>query len=144
MRFSSPNSGSTSQNHFKIWQNDPPYKINRQVEEKLSNSVSGCRCDVIIDSKIANLVLKCASRVQTWDLLVRIISNFGNIIFHIKTANTYKNHKMRYLNVTTTSLLVLNGQFSSDMRCKSQTKVFKHQSLFKLTLNHTHIEDILL
>ena len=144
MRFSSPNSESTSQNHFKIWQNDPPYKTNRQVEEKLSNSVSGCRCDVIIDSKIANLVLKCASRVQTWDLLVRITSNFGNIIFHIKTTDTYKNHKVRYLNVTMTSLLVLNGQFSPDMRCKSQTKVFKHQGLFKLTLNHTHIEDILL
>ena len=125
MRFSSPNSGSTSQNHFKIWQNDPPYKINRQVEEKLSNSVSGCRCDVISDPKMTNLALKCASRVQTRDLLVRFTSSFGNIISHIKTTDTYKNHKIRYLNVTMTSLLVLNGQFSPDMRCKSQTKVFK-------------------
>ena len=144
MRFSSSNSGSTCQNHCKLLQNDLPHKNNQYFEENLSNSNSDRRCDVIIDSKIANLVLKCASRVQTWDLLVRITSNFGNIIFHIKTTDTYKNHKIRYLNVTMTPLLVLNGQFSPDMRCKSQTKVFKHQSLFKLTLNHTHIEDILL
>ena len=119
IRFLSPNSGSTCQNQFKFWQNDLPYENNRYVEEKLSNSGSGCRCDVIINSKIANLVLKCASRVQTRDLLVRFTSSFGNIISHIKTTNTYKNHKMRHLNVTVTSLLTLNGQSGLDMRCAS-------------------------
>ena len=48
---------------------------------------------------------------------------------------------MRYLVVTVTSLLTLNGQFGPDIRCTSQTKVFKHQSCFKLTLNDPHIED---
>ena len=106
MRFSSPNSGSTSQNHFKIWQNDPPYKINRQVEEKLSNSVSGCRCDVIIDSKMANLALKCASRVQTRDLPVRITANCGKMISHIKIINILKKiYRIRILTAAVTSLL---------------------------------------
>ena len=111
-------------------------------KKNLSNSGSGCRCDVIINSKIANLAPKCASQVQTRDLLVRFTSSFGNIISHIKTTDTYKNHKVRYLNVTVTSLLTLNGQSGLDMRFASQTKVFKHQSFFKFTLNHTSIEDI--
>ena len=90
IRFSSPNSGSTCQNQFKFWLNDLPYENDRYVEEKLSNSGSGCRCDVITNSKIANLVPKCASQVQTRDLLARFTSSFGNIISHIKTTDTYK------------------------------------------------------
>ena len=53
----------------------------------------------------------------------------------------YKHHKIRYLNVTVTSLLTLNGQSGLDMRCASQTKVYQHQSFFNFTLNHTPIED---
>ena len=106
MRFSSPNSGSTCQNQFKFWQNDLPYENNRYDEEKLSNSVSGCRCDVIIDSKMTNLALKCASRVQTRDLPVRIASSCGKMISHIKIINILKKtYRIRILTAAVTSLL---------------------------------------
>ena len=78
----------------------------RQVEEKLSNLVSDCHCDVIIDSKMATLALKCASRVQTRDLPVRVTSNFGKMISDIKIIEKpKKNYRIRVVTAAVTSLL---------------------------------------
>ena len=52
--------------------------------KKSSNSGSDCHCDVTIDSKMTKLVLECAARVQTRDLIVRITSYFDNMIPHVK------------------------------------------------------------
>jgi hypothetical protein len=90
------------------------------------------------------LALKRASRVQTRDLFVSIISSFGEIISSIKTTHTYTNQKILHLNITLTSLLILNGQFGPDMRYASQTKTFGIKNSSKLTLNYPHIEDTLL
>ena len=94
--------------------------------------------------KLPILALKRTSRVQTRDLFVRIISSFGEIISYIKTTDTYTNHKILHLNVTLTSLLILNGQFGPDMRYASQTKIFSIKNFSKLTLNFPYIEDTLL
>ena len=59
-------------------------------------------------TQIANFILKRTSRVQTRDLFVRIISRFGEIISYIKTTDTYTNHKIVHLNVTLTSILIID------------------------------------
>ena len=50
--------------------------------------------------------LKCASRVQTWDLQLRITSKFDKMIFHIKVFDKLKKYyRIWFLTATVTSLL---------------------------------------
>ena len=62
---------------------------------------------------MATLALKCASRVETRDLPVRVTSNFGKMISDIKIIEKpKKNYRIRVVTAAVTSLLTQIANFS--------------------------------
>lgn len=86
---------------------------------------------------MATLALKCASRVQTRDLPVRVTSNFGKMISDIKIIEKpKKNYRIRVVTAAVTSLLTQIANFSIETRFSSPNSGSICQYHFKFWWNN--------